>query len=91
MKRMSKKKPLKSGTASPLEGANYRTGPLQSLVVEDHCQMCGRTNKDRAYAPLEPAFNPSGCAMTLCKACRIGSAELLQSERSAGLSRCAPC
>lgn len=54
---------------------------LESLALADHCQMCSHANKDEGYAPLEPAFNPGGRPMTLCRPCRIGSAELLQSER----------
>lgn len=45
--------------------------PLESLKLRDHCEMCG------SGTLLEPGFNPSGIAQTLCQLCRIGSAELL--------------
>jgi len=57
-------------------------GPLESLQVKDHCQMCG-ANQD-----LEPAFNPAGKPMTLCYACRIGSAESLAQHYPQNLSDC---
>jgi len=57
-------------------------GPLESLRMHDYCQMCGDRDKGaRHRARLEPAFDPSGHAKTLCYACRIGAAEL-RSERS---------
>jgi hypothetical protein len=46
-------------------------GPLESLKLKDHCEMCGHKKL------LEPAFNPSRQAKILCQDCRIGSAELL--------------
>ena len=46
-------------------------GPLESLQVKAHCEMCG------AHQDLEAAFNPAGKPMTLCFPCRIGSAESL--------------
>jgi hypothetical protein len=53
-----------------------RQGQLESLVLKDHCEMCGvRRRKVRKY--LEPAFNPDGQPMTLCRHCRIGSSELI--------------
>jgi hypothetical protein len=48
-----------------------KKGPLESLQMGDHCEMCGRTGW------LEPAFDPAWNPRTLCRACRIGSAELL--------------
>ena len=64
-------------------------GPLQSYKMKDHCEMCGITdaacrNHDDSAAHLEPAFNPSGQLMTLCRDCRIGSAEILAAERANG-------
>jgi hypothetical protein len=59
-----------------------KTGPLESLVLKDHCEMCGHGNQHKGYAPLEAAFNPSGQAQTLCYHCRIGSAELLADQRA---------
>lgn len=56
-------------------------GPLELLEREgllDHCEMCG--NKDKSAA-LEPAFDPSGKPKTLCRECRIGSAELREARR----------
>jgi hypothetical protein len=57
----------------------HTPGPLEQLQAKmaDHCQMCG-TTKDY----LEPAFNPSGKPMTLCRDCRIGSAEPLDEARA---------
>ncbi len=43
--------------------------------------MCGERS-DEARDWLEPAFNPSGVPMTLCRDCRIGSAECLAAERA---------
>jgi hypothetical protein len=56
-------------------------GPLELLEREglsDHCEMCGNQEK---CASLEPAFDPSGQPKTLCRECRIGSAELLANKR----------
>ena len=51
-------------------------GRLEFLVLKDYCEMCGaRKRKSRQY--LEPAFNPDGLPMTLCRHCRIGSSELI--------------
>lgn len=80
MKRTKNTKPRRRRTWK-VKLYTHKSGPLESLSLADHCQMCGHTNKDKGYAPLEPAFNPSGCAMTLCRPCRIGSADLLQAER----------
>jgi hypothetical protein len=60
-----------------------KTGPLESLELKDYCEMCGATNHKKGYAPLEPAFDPSGKAKTLCYHCRIGSAELIVERWSA--------
>ena len=54
-----------------------QAGPLESLKLKTHCEMCEATNRNKGAAPLEPAFDPSGQARTLCRNCRIGSAELL--------------
>jgi hypothetical protein len=51
--------------------------PLESLKVKKHCEMCGAGRKGM----LEPAFDPSGKPKTLCRDCRIGSAELLAARR----------
>jgi hypothetical protein len=59
-----------------------KPGPLERLErrgLKKHCQMCG--NND-APGQLEPAFNPDGKPMTLCRLCRIGSAELLADRRA---------
>ncbi len=59
-------------------------GPLESLKLKDHCEMCGANYKSSDHAngrSLEAAFNPSGKPMTLCRDCRIGSAELLADQR----------
>jgi hypothetical protein len=66
-----------------------KPGPLESLErkgLKDYCEMCGATeakarNHDDGTAALEPAFNPSGKPKTLCRDCRIGSAELLAAKR----------
>jgi hypothetical protein len=50
-----------------------KLGPLESLQLLKHCEMCGARG---AGARLEPAFSPSWIARTLCRDCRIGSAEL---------------
>jgi hypothetical protein len=68
------------------------TGPLEYLQrrgLADHCEMCGvkefkrkpgsSSNGERSF--LEPAFDPSGEPKTLCRDCRIGSAELLADRR----------
>jgi hypothetical protein len=51
-----------------------KPGPLESLVPKDYCEMCG-ARKGKPY--LEPAFDPCGQPMTLCRDCRIGSSELI--------------
>jgi hypothetical protein len=56
-----------------------KPGPLESLKLVKYCQMCGNSD---ATNELEPAFNPSGVPMTLCRDCRIGSAELLAESRA---------
>ena len=59
-------------------------GPLESLKLKNHCEMCGVSERHVASVvrdivmPLEPAFNPSGQPKTLCRDCRIGSAELIR-------------
>jgi hypothetical protein len=58
-------------------------GPLVSLALKDYCEMCGASRRHPASLPLEAAFDPSGQAKTLCRDCRMGSAELLH-ERSKG-------
>lgn len=63
-------------------GHDAGPGPLQSYPIFPQCQMCG------AKEALEPAFNPSGAPMTLCRDCRIGSAELLGDQRTALLEAC---
>lgn len=68
-------------------------GILESLKLKWHCEMCGATNKKpksvlehhKDEFQLEPAFNPSGQPMTLCRDCRIGSAELLASRKTYAL------
>ena len=64
-------------------GAKPQYGPLETLQqrgLTDHCQMCGaRSDEERDW--FEPAFNPSGEPKTLCRDCRIGSAELLAAKR----------
>ncbi len=60
-----------------------QTGPLESLQargLKDHCEMCG-DHTDEARDWFEPAFNPDGKPKTLCRDCRIGSAELLAAKR----------
>ncbi len=57
--------------------------PLETLEVKDHCEMCGDHDKGaRHRAHLEPGYDPSGQAKTLCQSCRIGSAELLRERDS---------
>jgi len=64
-------------------------GPLESYKVAGHCEMCGApAQRNGRAAMLEPAFNPSGEPMTLCRDCRIGSAELLAEQRTALLEAC---
>jgi hypothetical protein len=53
-----------------------KPGRLERLKLKKYCEMCG------GKTVLEPAFNPSGKPKTLCRACRIGSAELLQDRRN---------
>jgi hypothetical protein len=59
-----------------------QAGPLESLKLKTHCEMCGATNWNKGAAPLEPAFDPSGRPKILCRKCRIGSAELLAQPRT---------
>lgn len=62
--------------------ANDTRGPLESLNLADHCEMCGLSAiPNREYPFLEAAFNPDSEPMTLCQSCRIGSAELLADQR----------
>ncbi len=61
--------------------ASQKAGPLASLQLKTHCEMCGATNRTGVAAPLEPAFDPGGQPKTLCRKCRIGSAELLAQPR----------
>lgn len=63
-----------------------KTGPLESLKKKTHCEMCGAVEHKTKAARLEPAFDPSGQAKTLCFDCRIGSAELLAAQRAKLLS-----
>jgi hypothetical protein len=74
-----------------------KAGPLQSYPMFPHCQMCGASDYKKqgsivagtaGLVGLEPAFNPSGEPMTLCRDCRIGSAELLADVREALLEAC---
>jgi hypothetical protein len=58
-------------------------GPLESLTLEGYCEMCGdRSGWGGPNGGLEPAFNPSGQPMTLCRPCRIGSAEVRDAQFS---------
>ena len=68
-------------------------GPLESLKLKDHCEMCGvsehtlsKAARDK-FLPLEPAFNPAGIPKTLCRDCRIGSAELIRGMWFKGIDR----
>jgi len=74
-----------------------KPGPLESYPLFPHCEMCGASDYKKqgsvvaghaGLAGLEPAFNPSGHPMTLCRDCRIGSAELLADQRTALLEAC---
>jgi hypothetical protein len=72
-----------------------KAGPLQSYPMFPHCQMCGASDYKKqgcivaaGLVGLEPAFNPSGEPMTLCRNCRIGSAELLADVRETLLEAC---
>jgi hypothetical protein len=58
-----------------------KPGPLESYKMAGHCEMCG-ANDFQPHPELEPAFNPSGQPKTLCRDCRIGSAELLADQRA---------
>ena len=66
-------------------------GPLELLEREglsDHCEMCGSSRQREKFAAgLEPAFDPDGTPKTLCRECRIGSAELRESRRLKFTSR----
>jgi hypothetical protein len=66
-------------------------GPLESYKMAGHCEMCGASDFKKqgsvvaghvGLAGLEPAFDPSGKPKTLCRDCRIGSAELLGDVRA---------
>jgi hypothetical protein len=74
-----------------------KPGPLESYPIFPHCEMCGARDYKKqgsvvaghvGLAGLEPAFNPSGEPMTLCRDCRIGSAELLADVRADLLAAC---
>lgn len=71
-----------------------KPGPLESYKMAEHCEMCGVSAKHvsdvvrHRMMPLEPAFNPSGQPKTLCRDCRIGSAELLADVRANLLAAC---
>jgi hypothetical protein len=58
--------------------ANHK-GPLESVRMTEHCEMCGNQTN---VCSLEPAFDPRSHAKTLCRDCRIGSAELLAEYRT---------
>jgi hypothetical protein len=58
-----------------------KPGPLESYKMAGHCEMCGASDF-QPHPELEPAFNPSGEPKTLCRDCRIGSAELLADVRA---------
>ena len=65
---------------------NGKPGPLESLKLKDHYEMCGAAERKPGGSKtqdvgLEPAFNPSGQPKTLCRECRIGSAEVRESKR----------
>ena len=81
MVKKQKRSTTKSGRTK--QGTNGHLGPLESLVLKDHCEMCGVTAlaAGRVGVLLEPAFDPSGQPKTLCRDCRIGSAELLADRR----------
>jgi len=64
-----------------------KPGPLESYPLFPNCEMCGAKDFQR-HPELEPAFNPSGHPMTLCRDCRMGSAELLADQRTALLEAC---
>jgi len=56
-------------------------GPLESLPLKSYCEMCGeRSGRDALHGDLEAGFDPSGRAMTLCRACRAGSAESREAQ-----------
>ena len=66
-------------------------GPLEFYIMTDHCEMCGASDykKQRSIiagaagiSGLEAAFDPDGKPKTLCRQCRIGSAELLADQRA---------
>jgi hypothetical protein len=60
---------------------NYLPGPLESLPLKSYCEMCGeRSGRDPLNGDLEAGFDPSGQAMTLCRACRVGSAESREAQ-----------
>lgn len=87
------------------KGANTRRrepdgapGPLESLRLKGHCEMCGAQAESKrgangiwkhgAIGGLEAAFNPSSVPMTLCQPCRSGSAELLAAQRGELIAAC---
>jgi hypothetical protein len=68
-----------------------KPGPLESHKMARHCEMCGASDYKKqgsviagahGSVGLEPAFNPSGQPKTLCRDCRIGSAEILANVRA---------
>jgi hypothetical protein len=68
-------------------------GPLESLKLNDHCEMCGsdgvlKPHTFHSEGTLEAAFDPAGEPKTLCRSCRIGSAELLDDLRSSLFAVC---
>jgi hypothetical protein len=77
VKKRSTTKPARTN-----KGTNGQRGPLESLRLQKHCQMCGAQDTATLSHRLEPAFDPSGQPKTLCRDCRIGSAELLADRRS---------
>lgn len=79
----------KDGRRTVMPGDKRRPGPLESLTLKDHCEMCGRTEEIYGLrAKLEAAFDPDDQPKTLCYECRIGSAELLYDSRAALLTAC---
>jgi len=74
-----------------------KPGPLESYPTLAYCEMCGARDYKKqgsvvaghaGLAGLEPAFDPSGQPKTLCRDCRIGSAELLADVRADLLAAC---
>lgn len=57
--------------------------PLEALKLKTYCEACGDRDKGaRHRAHLEPAFNANWEPKTLCRACRIGCAELLEQRNN---------